>query len=69
MYDDTKSIFKSKTAWAGAAVTIIGALQALNWAQLIPSNPTAVGYVTAALGAGMIVLRFLTSQPATLTGK
>jgi len=63
--DDTKSIFASKTAWVGAAVTIVGALQALNWAQLIPSGPAA-GIIASGLGVAMIVLRFLTSKPATL---
>jgi hypothetical protein len=63
--DDTKSIFASKTAWLGAAVTMVGALQALNWAQLIPSGPVA-GYIASGLGMTMIVLRFLTSKPATL---
>lgn len=66
--DDAKSIFASKTAWAGAAVTIVGALQALNWAQLIPNNATTVGYIASGLGVAMIVLRFLTTKPATLTG-
>ena len=63
--DDSKSIFASKTAWLGAGVTVVGALQALNWAQLIPSGPVA-GYIASGLGVAMIVLRFLTSKPATL---
>ncbi len=63
--DDSKSIFASKTAWVGAAVTVVGALQALNWAQLIPSGPAA-GIIASGLGVMMIVLRFLTSKPATL---
>jgi len=62
--DDSKSIFASKTAWVGAAVTIVGALQALNWTQLIPSG-AAAGYIASGLGVVMIVLRFLTSKPAT----
>lgn len=62
--DDSKSIFASKTAWVGAAVTVVGALQALNWAQLIPSG-LAAGIIASGLGALMIVLRFLTSKPAT----
>ena len=63
--NDSKSIFASKTAWVGAAVTVVGALQALNWAELIPSGPMA-GYIATGLGVAMIVLRFLTSKPATL---
>ena len=60
-----KSIFASKTAWVGAAVTVVGALQALNWAELIPCGPAA-GIIASSLGVAMIVLRFLTSKPATL---
>jgi len=66
--DDTKSIFKSKTAWAGLAVAVVGALQAFHWEQLIPKDPTTVGYITAGLGGVMIVLRYLTSTPVTVTG-
>jgi hypothetical protein len=63
--NDSKSIFASKTAWVGAAVTVVGALQALNWAQLIPSGPAA-GIIASGLGVAMIALRFFTSKPATL---
>lgn len=64
---DTKSIFRSKTAWVGAAVSIVGALQAVNWVHLIPNTEWAGG-IASVLGVVMIVLRFMTSQPVTVTG-
>jgi len=63
----TKSIFASKTAWAGAAITVLGGLQALDWAQLI-TDPRIAGLVASGIGTLMIVLRFMTSQPVTVTG-
>jgi hypothetical protein len=63
----TKSIFASKTAWAGAIITVLGGLQALNWTQLI-TDPRIAGLVASGIGTLMIVLRFMTSQPVTVTG-
>lgn len=49
-----------KTALVAVAVTLVGALQGLNWAELLPTDPQMVGWVTAGIGAAMFVLRMLT---------
>ena len=54
-----------KTLIFGAAVTLAGFLQAFNWASVIPNNPTVVGYVTTGIGVVIMVLRMLTTTPAT----
>ena len=60
---------KSKTMWLGAALVIAGAVQSLDWAKLIPSDPRLVGLITAVLGAVVMVLRYITTTPVSFTGK
>lgn len=45
------------------AVTVAGALQALDWAALIPNNPTVVGYIVMGLGIIVGALRYITTTP------
>lgn len=52
-----------KTAIVAVLVTVVGALQGLDWASLLPTSPQAVGWVTAGIGAVMFVLRTITSTP------
>lgn len=52
-----------KTLIVGAAVTVLGAIQGLDWTHLIPNNPTTVGWVTSGIGAVMMILRFFTNTP------
>lgn len=66
MYD-VKNIFASKTLWVSAVVTVVGALQTLDWVHLIPSGSVA-GYVVTGLGVVMGALRFMTSQPVSVSG-
>ena len=51
--------------WTWPVVILGQFFIALNWAELIPSGPAA-GIIASGLGVAMIVLRFLTSKPATL---
>ena len=52
-----------KTAIVAAAIAVIGALQGLNWVDLIPGDSQAVGWLTTALGVVMFVLRAITTTP------
>lgn len=52
-----------KTVLVGAALTVVGALQGLDWAALIPNNPQAAGWVVSGIGIVMTVLRFVTNTP------
>ena len=52
-----------RTVLLGAVVTVVGALQGLDWAALIPNNPQAAGWVVSGIGVAMTVLRFVTSTP------
>ncbi|OJW25867.1 MAG: hypothetical protein BGO51_15585 [Rhodospirillales bacterium 69-11] len=52
-----------RTIVAAAVLTVLGALQGLDWAQLIPNNPEVVGWVLTGIGAVMAVLRVVTKTP------
>ena len=52
-----------KTVIAGAIITVVGALQGLDWASLLPGNPQAAGWVVSGIGIVMTVLRFITNTP------
>lgn len=52
-----------KTLIVAALVTIVGALQGLDVAALIPESPQAAGWIVTGLGVVMGVLRFMTSTP------
>ena len=50
-----------RTVIIAAVVAIIGALQGLDWAALLPTNPQAAGWAVSGLGLLMGVLRLVTS--------
>ena len=50
-----------KTFIFAAVVAVLGALQTLDWAQVVPAND--VGPVMIAIGGLMAVLRSITSTP------
>lgn len=50
-----------RTLIVAALVAIVGALQGLDWASFLPSDPTTVGWIITGLGVVMGVLRFLTT--------
>lgn len=52
-----------KTVIVGALIAAVGALQGMDWTQILPSDSQAQGWVLTGLGAVMLVLRFLTSTP------
>lgn len=63
--NETKSIFESKTLWANVIVMVITALTAIQGDLSEYVNPESVVFV---LGVLNVFLRFITTQPVTLTG-
>lgn len=59
MFDDSKSIFKSKTFWLNLLGTV--ALLANHAAPILPPQ-----YAPIVLGVANIINRFLTKTPVTL---
>lgn len=51
-----------KTLAVSLAVTVVGALQTLDWATLVTTE--TAGYVLTGLGIAMAVLRLVTDTPA-----
>ena len=52
-----------RTIIVAIGITVIGALQGLDWVHLLPDNPQAVGAVTTGIGIAMAILRLMTSTP------
>lgn len=52
-----------KTIIVGALVAAVGALQGMDFTQVLPNDPQTQGWIVTGLGAVMLVLRFLTSGP------
>ena len=56
-----KGYFKSKTVWLGFAVAMLGAVEGLM--RDAPMDQSYGGIVMAAIGAAIIGLRSITTQP------
>jgi hypothetical protein len=54
-----------RTLIVAAAISIVGALQGLDWVSLLPGNSQAAGWVVTGLGIAMMVLRTITTTPVT----
>jgi hypothetical protein len=52
-----------KTAIFAVGVAVVGALQGLDWASLIPTDPRVVGWVVSGLGIAAFILRWFTTTP------
>lgn len=52
-----------KTVIVGAALALVGFLQGVDWASLIPNDPRTVGWIISAIGVTMAALRSLTNTP------
>lgn len=58
-----KSAIASKTMWFGAAVTMLGAAQTLDWVSLLGSQKA--GLVVSGIGIATMILRMITEKPVT----
>lgn len=52
-----------KTLIFGAALALLGFLQGVDWASIIPNDPDLVGWMTSGVGVAVMVLRFFTKSP------
>jgi hypothetical protein len=52
-----------RTLIISSVVTVLGALQGLDWVNLIPNDPQAAGWVMTAIGVLMASLRVITTGP------
>lgn len=62
----SKAIWKSKTFWLGVVALLIPLLEGV--ADLFEMGGEAYAWVTGAVGVLVILLRFVTRQPVTLSG-
>ena len=51
-----------RTLVLGAVLTVLGALQGLNWVDLV-HNPQIAGWVVSGIGVVVTILRAVTSTP------
>lgn len=61
--ETSKSAVSSKLMWLGAAATVVGSLQGLDWVSLLGS--TKAGWVVMGLGVATMLLRAITDKPIT----
>ena len=62
---ETKSVFSSKTLWANVIVMLVTAITAIQGDLANYVDPEVVVFL---LGVLNVFLRFITTQPVTLTG-
>lgn len=56
-----KKALKSKTVWYGILISILSVLQ--GYIGYLPTNPWIQAAVGCTIAAGIVVLRFMTTQP------
>jgi len=64
-----KSIFKSKTLWANVIGGVVALVAALTNSDIVANNPEYAGYAATAMAVLNIVLRLVTKEPVSVTGK
>lgn len=61
MEESGKAAISSKLMWLGAAATMVGAAQGLDWISLLGSQKG--GWIVSGLGLATMVLRIFTTKP------
>lgn len=64
-----KSIFKSKTIWVNLIAGAGTLITMLMNSEIVAQNPEFVAYGTTALAVINLVLRMVTKEPVSVTGK
>jgi hypothetical protein len=59
--DQLRQAFKSRTVQYGAALACLSVLQ--GFVGFLPANPAIQAMVGCAIATGIVVLRFMTTQP------
>lgn len=56
-----RQALKSRTVQYGVAIAVLSVLQ--GFVGFIPANPAVQAFIGCAIAAGIVVLRFMTTQP------
>ena len=56
-----KQAFKSKTVQYGVAIAVLSVLQ--GFVGFLPANPAVQAMIGCGIASGIVVLRFMTTQP------
>ena len=64
-----KPIIKSKTFWVNLATAVAGVLATLGGSELIQDNPQVAGIFATVIGVANVLLRLVTKEPVSITGK
>lgn len=60
---DIKQALKSRTVQYGVALAVLSVLQ--GFVGFLPANPAVQAMVGCAIASGIVVLRFMTTQPVS----
>ena len=58
-----KQAFKSKTVQYGVAIAVLSVLQ--GFVGFLPANPAVQAMIGCSIASGIVVLRFMTTQPVS----
>jgi len=58
-----KQALKSRTVQYGVAIAVLSVLQ--GFVGFIPANPAVQAFIGCAIASGIVVLRFMTTQPVS----
>jgi hypothetical protein len=58
-----KQAFKSRTVQYGVAIAVLSVLQ--GFIGFLPANPAVQAMIGCAMASGIVVLRFMTTQPVS----
>ena len=58
-----KQAFKSRTVQYGVAIAVLSVLQ--GFIGFLPANPAIQAMIGCAMASGIVVLRFMTTQPVS----
>lgn len=64
-----KPLVKSKTFWVNMLTAVAGILTTLGGSELIQDNPKLVGIFAAVIGVANVLLRLVTKEPVSVSGK
>ena len=66
---DVKSIFKSKTIWANLLGGAVALITTLSNSDLVAQNPELAAYFATGMAVLNLLLRLVTKDPVSITGK
>ena len=61
--DNIRQAFKSRTVQYGAAIACLSVLQ--GFVGFLPANPAIQAFIGCGIATGIVVLRYMTTQPVS----